>query len=169
MSATSFERTLVVLAAATLLLPQPAAAQDFPRGQLIERVTCADDETQSYALYLPSDYTPDRPWNLLLAFHPSARGQVFVEKYRVAAEHFGYIVAASNNSRNGSWDVTTKAVRAVSRDVGRRFAVDAQTRVPDGTLRRRARRHGGGAWPERYRRRHRLERGVPRMRSRAAP
>ena len=37
-------------------------------------VTVADDSTQSYALYLPSDYTPDRTWNLLLAFHPGARG-----------------------------------------------------------------------------------------------
>jgi predicted esterase len=137
MTAAVFERTLLVLAIATLLLSRTTAAQEFPRGQLIETVTCADDESQSYALYLPSDYTPDRPWNLLLAFHPSARGQVFVEKYRAAAEHFGYIVAASNNSRNGSWDVTTRAVRAVSRDVGRRFTVDAQRVYLTG--------HSGGA------------------------
>jgi predicted esterase len=137
MTAALRERTLVILATVTLLLSRPAAAQEFPRGQLVETVTCADDESQSYALYLPSDYTPDRPWNLLLAFHPSARGQIFVEKYRAAAERFGYIVAASNNSRNGSWDVTTRAVRAVSRDVGRRFTVDAQRVYLTG--------HSGGA------------------------
>jgi len=135
-------------AAAVLLLWPPSAAaqdarrpqqaaQDFPRGQIIDTVTCADDQTQSYALYLPSDYTPDRPWNLLLAFHPGARGRVFAEKYQAAAERFGYIVAASNNSRNGSWDVTTAAVRAMSRDVGRRFAVDAQRVYLTG--------HSGGA------------------------
>ena len=110
---------------------------DFPRGQIVESVTCADDQTQSYALYLPSDYTPERPWNLLLAFHPGARGRAFAEKYQAAAEHFGYIVAASNNSRNGSWEVTTKAVRAMSRDVGRRFTVDAQRVYLTG--------HSGGA------------------------
>ena len=127
-----------------LLLPPSARAQgsppatpDFPRGQIIDNVSCADDETQSYALYLPSDYTPARPWNLLLAFHPSARGRAFAEKYQAAAERFGYIVAASNNSRNGSWDLTTKAVRAVSRDVGRRFTVDAQRVYLTG--------HSGGA------------------------
>jgi pimeloyl-ACP methyl ester carboxylesterase len=99
--------------------------QELPRGVVIDAVTVADDPEQSYALYLPSDYTPDRPWNLLLAFHPAARGVAFVETYRAAAERYGYIVAGSNNSRNGSWDTITRAVRAMSRDVGRRFAVDA--------------------------------------------
>jgi poly(3-hydroxybutyrate) depolymerase len=133
------------LAGAVLLLLPPAAsggqsspaAPEFARGQIVDSVICADDETQSYALYLPSDYTPARPWNLLLAFHPSARGRVFAETYQAAAERFGYIVAASNNSRNGSWEATTRAVRAMSRDVGRRFQVDAQRVYLTG--------HSGGA------------------------
>jgi poly(3-hydroxybutyrate) depolymerase len=114
-----------VLVAALLLVLQPASAQDLPRGVPIDAVTVADDPAQTYALYLPSDYTPDRAWSLLLAFHPGARGIAFVEKYRAAAERYGYIVAGSNNARNGSWDTITRAVRAVSKDVGRRFAVDA--------------------------------------------
>ena len=138
-------RCIGTLAGAVLLLsPSTASTQgasppapDFPLGQIIDNVTCADDQTQSYALYLPSDYTPQRPWNLLLAFHPGARGRVFAEKYQAAAEHFGYIVAASNNYRNGSWEVTTWAVRAMSRDVGRRFTVDAQRVYLTG--------HSGGA------------------------
>jgi predicted esterase len=114
-----------------------AAAQDLPRGSLIDSVTVSDDAAQSYALYLPSDYTRERAWSLLLAFHPSARGATFVEKYRAAAERYGYIVAGSNNSRNGSWDETVRAVRAMSRDVGRRFAVDAERVYLTG--------HSGGA------------------------
>ena len=100
-------------------------------------MTVSDDAAQSYALYLPSDYTRERAWSLLLAFHPSARGATFVEKYRAAAERYGYIVAGSNNSRNGSWDETIRAVRAMSRDVGRRFAVDAERVYLTG--------HSGGA------------------------
>jgi poly(3-hydroxybutyrate) depolymerase len=132
---------LRALAALILALPQvaatPAAGQELQRGIVIEAVTAADDAAQTYALYLPSDYTPDRAWNLLLAFHPAARGTAFVETYRAAAERYGYIVAASNNSRNGSWEVITRAVRAMSRDVGRRFAVDAQRVYLTG--------HSGGA------------------------
>ena len=78
-----------------------APAQALQRGTIIDRVECADDPAQTYALYLPSTYSPERTWSLLLAFHPAARGRLMVEKYQAAAEQYGYIVAASNNSRNG--------------------------------------------------------------------
>jgi dienelactone hydrolase len=105
-----------------------AAAQELVSGTLIEDVRCAADAAQSYALYVPSTYTPDRPWNLLIGFHPGARGRLIVEKYQAAAEQYGYIVAGSNTSRNGPWSVSAAAVQAMSADLGRRFAIDA-TRV----------------------------------------
>jgi len=76
-------------------------AQDLPRGQIVDEVACAGDPAQSYALYLPSNYTRDRAWSLLVAFHPVARGRAMVETCRAAAEKYGYIVAGSNTSRNG--------------------------------------------------------------------
>jgi poly(3-hydroxybutyrate) depolymerase len=97
-------------------------ALDLPRATIVESVACADDPDETYALYLPSDYTIDREWSLLLAFHPGARGRAMVETYRAAAERYGFVVAASNTSRNGPWDVSARAVKAVSKDVGRRFA-----------------------------------------------
>ena len=64
----------VLIAAAVLLLvgSSGAGAQDFPRGTIVDDVKCAADASQSYALYLPSAYSPDRPWNLLVAF-PATR------------------------------------------------------------------------------------------------
>jgi len=118
-----------VPAAAVLLVlwsASGAAAQDIPRGTIVEDVKCAGDPAQSYALYVPSTYTPDRPWNLLIAFHPGARGRLMVEKYRAAAEQYGYIVAGSNTSRNGPWSISAAAVQAMSADLGRRFAIDAE-------------------------------------------
>ena len=117
-----------VPAAAVLLVLWSASsspAQEIARGTIIEDVKCAGDATQSYALYVPSTYSPDRPWNLLMAFHPGARGRLMVEKYAAAAERYGYIVAGSNTSRNGSWSVSGAAVHAMSADLGRRFAIDA--------------------------------------------
>jgi len=130
-------RVLLLAAFGLGLIGVSADAQEIARGVVIDAVTANDDPTQSYALYLPSDYTPDRAWNLLLAFHPGARGVAFVEKYRAAAERYGYIVAGSNNSRNGSWETITRAVRAVSRDLGKRFVVDAERVYLTG--------HSGGA------------------------
>jgi hypothetical protein len=101
-----------------------ARAQVFARGAVIDPVTCEQDPTQSYALFLPSTYSHDRQWSLLLAFHPAARGRAMVEKYQAAAEQYGYIVAASNNSRNGPHASSIAAAQAMSTDVSRRFSID---------------------------------------------
>ena len=121
------ETMLIRIIAALLILcmaPLHAAAQDPPRGQIVDDVRCAADPTQSYSLYLPSTYAPSRAWSLLMGFHPAARGRVIVEKYRAAAEAYGYIVAASNNSRNGEWGASAQAVAAMSADLATRFAID---------------------------------------------
>jgi predicted esterase len=99
-------------------------AQDLPRATIIEDVKCAQDPTQSYALYLPSTYSIDRKWSVLIGFHPGGRGRAIVEKYRAAAERYGYVVAASNNSRNGPWEVSMAAVKAMVPDLARRFSLD---------------------------------------------
>jgi len=99
-------------------------AQAPAPGKLIERVECADDPAQTYALYLPTSYDARLPSSVILAFHPAARGVLMVEKFKAAAERYGYIVAASNNSRNGSYAVSSAAAQAMSADVGRRFSID---------------------------------------------
>src|SRR5262245_53584558 len=103
-----------------------AAAAEFPLGQVIEAVTCAADSSQKYALYLPSRYSEDRPWPVILAFDPAARGRIAVERYQAAAEQYGYIVAGSNNSRYGSWAASIAAARAMAADVGTGIATDAK-------------------------------------------
>src|SRR5439155_14198030 len=106
------------------LLALIARADDLPRGQVIESVKCADDPSQSYALYLPSRYSPDRAWSAILAFDPGGRGKAPVERFHAAAEMYGYIVAGSNNSRNGSWQASSDAIQAMSSDVAARFHID---------------------------------------------
>jgi hypothetical protein len=57
----------------------------LPTGQVIDSVTCADDPSETYALYLPSTYTPTKRWPIIYAFDPSARGKVPVKLYKDAA------------------------------------------------------------------------------------
>ena len=114
-----------------------AGAQDLPRGAIIDDVKCAADATQSYALYLPSNYSPTRRWSVLVGFHPGARGRALVDTYRAAAEQYGYVVVASNNSRNGPWEVSAAAIKAIFPDVDARFAIDSQRIYLTG--------HSGGA------------------------
>jgi predicted esterase len=102
----------------------PQADAAFPRGVVIPSVACADKAEQTYALYLPSQYTPDRRWPVIFAFDPSARGRAPVELLHEAAEKYGYVVAGSNNSRNDSFSRSIEAADAMMRDVSRRFSLD---------------------------------------------
>jgi len=111
---------LIVLAALPLFLH----GQSFTAGEIVEKVVCQSDQSQSYALYLPSNYSPSRQWSVVFAFDPRARGRMPLERYSEAAEEYGYILAGSNNSRNSDPQATTAALAAVSEDVSARFAVD---------------------------------------------
>jgi predicted esterase len=111
---------VVLLAHSTAL----AQSESIPKGQIVERIESLNDSSQSYALYLPSNYTPDRKWPVLYAFDPGARGRVPVERFKEAAEKYGWIVLGSNNSRNGPWNVSVNAWNAMLTDTHQRFAID---------------------------------------------
>jgi pimeloyl-ACP methyl ester carboxylesterase len=93
-------------------------------GQIIDPVQCAADPSQTYALYLPSHYSAHRRWNLILAFDPRGQGRQGVEHLQAAAEKYGYIVAGSNNSRNGPPQVSLTAAQAMWTDVGKRLSIN---------------------------------------------
>ena len=97
---------------------------EIPRGKIIENLVCLTDATQSYALYLPSSYTPAREWPILYAFDPGARGQIPVERFKEAAEKYGWIVAGSNNSRNGAFQPSVDAWNVIVKDTHDRLAID---------------------------------------------
>ena len=118
-------RTIVVLVLLVLTATTRAFAtqnDELPRGQLVESVTSKADPQQTYALYLPSRYTPDKKWPILYAFDPGARGKLPVSLFKDAAEKFGYIVVGSNNSKNGIQ--VGDVIRALWADTHARFAIN---------------------------------------------
>jgi len=113
---------LLLLGSTTLYV----CAEDLPAGRIIDVVKCEADPSQSYALYVPSNYSGTRRWNVIFAMDPGARGRIPVTQFQVAAEKYGYIVAGSNNSRNGYWSSSLLAVQAMAADVGARFVIDSK-------------------------------------------
>ena len=111
---------LLVLAASSRSFA--SQGDQLPRGQVIESVACKADPQQSYALYLPSGYTPEKKWPMLYAFDPGARGKLPVSLFKEAAEKFGFIVVGSNNSKNGIQ--VGGVIQAVLEDTNSRFAID---------------------------------------------
>jgi hypothetical protein len=126
----TYARAVCVVAAITFC--SPAYGEDLARGQIVDDVQCLDDASQSYALYLPSNFTAGRKWPVILGFDAGGRGRRAVERYQAAAEKYGFIVAGSNNSRNGPWDVSIGAVRAMTKDVQTRFPIDLKRKYTAG-------------------------------------
>ncbi len=120
---------LTALLAVVPLQPRP--------GVLVEHVSCPADPTQTYTLYLPTKYGPTRKWPLLLVFDPGGRAARAAEVFREAAERFGWIVAASENSRNGPWEPTLRAINAMWPALMGGYAVDERRVYAAG--------HSGGA------------------------
>ena len=121
--------TLLSVMASVTAAPGAAAIAAFipdePQpGRIAERVVCKNNSEQTYALYLPSKYSPDRNWPLIAAFDPGARGSLPVERFKEAAERYGFIVCGSNNSRNGPMRGSADAAQAMLADVTARLAID---------------------------------------------
>lgn len=118
----------LLLAIALLWAAAPAAAlpvsAELPRGQVVE-VTCAAQPSQSYALYLPAGYTPQRKWPIVYAFDPRGNGAEVVSLLRPGAERFGWIVAGSHNASNLTPPAKNmEAMSALWADTHMRFPVD---------------------------------------------
>lgn len=105
--------------------PQPGDRSGFPTGELVEGVECLADPTQTYTLYLPSAYTPERRWPLLLVFDPRGRSRLAAELFREGAETYGWIVLSSDGTRSdGPMGPNQRALDALLPELDRRWPVD---------------------------------------------
>ncbi|MGA1978741.1 MAG: hypothetical protein ABSG89_12935 [Bacteroidales bacterium] len=89
-----------------------------------DTIRCRDEKGQSYALYLPAQYDNKKGWPVILIFDPSARGRTGVSIFIEAGRKYGFILACSNNSRNGPLEDNFTAASAMLQDVEKRFSVD---------------------------------------------
>jgi pimeloyl-ACP methyl ester carboxylesterase len=93
-------------------------------GQVIDSVICKADPTQSYALYVPAKGLKEA-LPIIYFFDPHADGALPVKKYKALADAYGFILAGSNNSKNGNdWSVTANILRQLFDDTRRRLRID---------------------------------------------
>lgn len=67
------------------------------KGVVQDSLRVNDSLSESYALYLPVDFTLERPWPVVFIFDNKGRGGRSVQLFRQAAEEQGYVLAASND------------------------------------------------------------------------
>jgi len=70
-------------------------------GVIINDIVCRDNPGTSYALYVPEGANAKAPFPVVFCFDPHAKGLLPVEKYKSLADVFGFVLAGSNNSKNG--------------------------------------------------------------------
>ena len=120
-----FQIVLAVAFTTGLIIAQNTNEFDLSKGEVIERVKAKSDEMQSYALYLPKNYTPEKKWAILYAFEPIARGKLPVMIYQEAAEKYGFIVVGSYNSQNGlDGQKLAQVLNTLWTDTHQRFSID---------------------------------------------
>ncbi|HNW98630.1 MAG TPA: hypothetical protein PKK00_09505 [Bacteroidales bacterium] len=95
------------------------------KGKVTDVIKCRYDVTQSYALYLPSNYDKNKKWPVVYMFDPHAKGAYPLTKYSAIAEKFGYILIGSNNSQNGvQFNVIKNFFDTLYSDSHRKFSID---------------------------------------------
>src|SRR5689334_1634716 len=77
----------------------------FQPGKILS-VTCRTDAAQSYALYIPIRGNKVA-LPIIYCFDPHGDGALPLKKYKALAEAYGFMLAGSNNSKNGNdWPTT---------------------------------------------------------------
>ncbi len=79
-----------------------AYIKPLKKGVVIDSVICSDDSSQIYAIYLPSKYDTSKKWPVIYFFDPHGVGNLPVILYKDLAEKYGFIIAGTYNSKNGT-------------------------------------------------------------------
>jgi predicted esterase len=109
----------------TTTLPVPPAEKiKFEKKVVVPNVTCEADPSQSFALYLPSGYSDTLQFPVIIFFDPHGDGSLPIQRYRAFADHFGFVLMGSNNSKNGlSFDQTNRIASGLIQETAR-FAIN---------------------------------------------
>jgi len=99
--------------------------QDFNNSKIYPAVKCLADTNVSYALFLPPQYDKGKPCHLLILFDSHGDGLLPVNLFNAEAAKNGFIIAGSNNSKNGlPTEQTTDFYRKMLADLTARFNIE---------------------------------------------
>jgi hypothetical protein len=94
------------------------------KDHVTDTVWCLNMAGQSYALYLPAQYDNNKKFPLILIFDPGARGRTGINAFIEAGRKYGFILACSNNSRNGPVGDNFISAAAILQDILKRYNID---------------------------------------------
>lgn len=103
---------------------QQQKGQEFINSKVYPAVACSTDTSLTYTLFLPPGYEKGKPCPILVLFDPGGDGMLPVTKFSQQAAKNNFILAGSNNSRNGmAIEATTAIYRKMILDLNSRFSL----------------------------------------------
>jgi predicted esterase len=122
---THYKKIFFILCVFQAFFPHSFLSSQTPvKDQVTDTVRCRDVPGQSYALYVPAQYDNKKIWPVILIFDPAARGRAGVNAFTEAGRKYGFILACSNNSRNGPLGESFTAAAAMLQDIEERYTID---------------------------------------------
>lgn len=95
------------------------------KGKVIDSVLCIGNNIQSYAMYLPSNYTTEKKYPCMYFFDSHGNGAYPLKLYKNFAEQYGIVFIGSNNSKNGlQWQETSQIINSILQDTRTRINLD---------------------------------------------
>lgn len=82
----------------TVFLAINLSAQEYRilKGGVTDSLPIPGSDGETYCIYVPKDYSPEKKWPLIFVFDPKGRGATTANLFRLAAEDQKYMVASSN-------------------------------------------------------------------------
>ncbi len=116
---------LVLFSSVSCISGQGKNSKEFSTSKIYQKVPCTADTNLTYALFLPESYEKDKPCPVLILFDSHGDGLLPVNLFSAEASTNGFIVAGSNNSKNGlPIEETTAIYRKMLADISNRFNIN---------------------------------------------
>jgi hypothetical protein len=104
---------------------QQGKSGNFKTSQVYPSILCEADTTIKYALFLPPQYEQGKPCPVLILFDSHGDGLLPVNLFSTEASKNGFIIAGSNNSKNGMpADQTTAIYHKMLDDLTKKFTIE---------------------------------------------
>ncbi len=121
----SISCVLLLLTSVSCVSGQQTKGNEFEPSKVYASVACTADTNINYALFLPPQYAKGKPCPLLMLFDPHGSGLLPVNLFNTEAAKNGFIIAGSNNSKNGmDFEQTTSIYRKMLTDISARFDIE---------------------------------------------
>jgi len=110
-----------------LVFSLPLSAVSFPdMGADIRQVRCKSDTSVWYSIFVPVGYTGDTAYPIVICFDSHGNGALPLTKMKSAANRCRYIIAGSDNSKNGQgMDVGIRLYELILNDIRQNYFIDS--------------------------------------------